>query len=69
MLGAPIGKAERIRSANMKFRGFVYVCCASPNSRVQIFEQTVLAQHKENERICEARIIIRSALPIVLEIT
>jgi hypothetical protein len=69
MLGAPIGKAEQIRSANMKFRGFVYVCCASPNSRVRIAEQIVLAQHKEKERIGEARIIIRSALPIVIEIT
>jgi hypothetical protein len=30
--------------------------------------QIVLVQHKENERIGEARITIRSALPIVIEI-
>ncbi len=50
------------------FRGFFYVCCASPITGVQIAEQIVLAQHKENERIGEARKTIRSALPIVTEI-
>ncbi len=29
----------------------------------------VLAQHKENERISEARITIRSASPIVIELS
>ncbi len=50
------------------FRGFFYVRCASPISGVRITEQTVLAQHEENERIGEARKTIRSALPIVTEI-
>ncbi len=36
-----------------------YICIAAP---------IVLAQHKENERIGEGRITIRSASPIVIEI-
>ncbi len=50
------------------FTDFFYDRCASPISGVQIAEQIVLAQHKENERIGKARKTIRSALPIVTEI-
>ncbi len=50
------------------FRGFFYVRCASPISGVLITAPIVLAQHKENERIGEARITIRSASPIVIEL-
>ncbi len=67
-LAAPIGEARRIRSANMKFSQIFYVLCASPISGVQIVAPIVLAQHKENERIGEARLTVRSASPIVIEI-
>ncbi len=50
------------------FRGFFYVRCASPIGAVQIVAPIVLAQYKDNERIGEARLAIRSALPIVIEI-
>ncbi len=67
-LAAPTGEAWRIRSANSKFSGIFYVRCASPNSGVRIAAPIVLAQHKENERIGEAWITIRSASPIVIEL-
>ncbi len=68
-LAAPIGEARQIRSANTKFlQIFFYVRCASPISGVRIAAPIVLAQHKENERIGEARITIRSASPIVIEL-
>jgi hypothetical protein len=70
MLAAPIGEAGRICSANKKFsRIFFYVCCASPIGRERIAGPIILALHKENERIGEAQTTIRSALPIVIEIT
>ncbi len=50
------------------FRGFFYVRCASPIGGVQIVALIVLAQHKENERIGEARLTVRSASPIDIEI-
>ncbi len=50
------------------FRGFFYVRCASPLGGIRIAAPIVLAQHKENERIGEARETIRSVLPIVIEI-
>ncbi len=68
MLAAPIGEAPQIRSANMNFSRNFYVRCASPISGVRIAAPLVLAQHKENERIGKARITIRSALPIVIEL-
>ncbi len=69
MLAVPIGEAGQIRSANKKFlRIFFYIRCASPIGRVWIAEPIVLAQHKENERIDEARTPICSASPIVIEI-
>jgi hypothetical protein len=69
MLAAPIGKAGQIRRANMKFcTDFFYVHCALPIGGVRIVAPIVLAQHKENERIGEARLTICSALPIVIEI-
>jgi hypothetical protein len=67
-LAAPIGEAGQIRSANMKFSQIFYVRCALPISGVQIAEQIVLAEHKENERIGKVWITMRSALPIVIEI-
>ncbi len=50
------------------FRGFFYVRCASPISGVRIAAPIVLAQHKENKRIGEGRLTIRSASPIVTEL-
>ncbi len=50
------------------FRGFFYVRCASPIGGIPIAAPIVLAQHKENERIGEARETICSASPIVIEI-
>jgi hypothetical protein len=59
----------QIRSANMKFSWiFFYVRCASPIGGVRIVAPIVLAQHKENQRIGEAQLAIRSASPIVIEI-
>jgi hypothetical protein len=66
-LAAPIGEAGQIRSANMKFRRFFYVRCASPIGGIQIAAPIVSAQHKENKRIVKARETIRSSLPIVIE--
>jgi hypothetical protein len=40
-----------------------------PISGEQIVGPIVLAQHKRNERIGEVRITVRSASPIVIEIT
>ncbi len=73
------GEAGRLCCANRRnasnsqrqykvFADFFYVRCASPISRVRIAAPIVLAQHKDNERIGEARKTIRSALPIVIEI-
>jgi hypothetical protein len=68
-LAAPIGEAGQIRSANMKFsRIFLYVHCTLPIGGIRIAGPIVLAQHKENERIGKARLTIRSASPIVIEI-
>ncbi len=68
-LVAPIGKAGRIRSVNMKFSLiFFYVRCTSPIGGVRIVAPIVLAQHEENERIGEARLTLHSALPVVIEI-
>jgi hypothetical protein len=67
-LAAPMGKTGRICSANNKFFLFFYIRCASPIGGVQVTEPIVLAQHKENKRIGEARTPIRSASPIVIEI-
>jgi hypothetical protein len=50
------------------FRGYFHVRCISRISGVRIAGQIVLAQHKDNERIGEARKTIRSALPIDIEI-
>jgi hypothetical protein len=50
------------------FADFFFVCCASPIGGVRIVAPTILAQHKENERIGEAQTNIRSASPIVIEI-
>ncbi len=50
------------------FRRFFKVRCASPICGTRIAVPIVLAQHKENERIGEARETIRSASPIVIEI-
>jgi hypothetical protein len=52
----------------MKFSRFFYVRCASPIGGIRIAAPKVLAQHKENKRIGEARVTIYSALPIVTEI-
>jgi hypothetical protein len=52
----------------MKFHGFFYVRCALPIGVVRIVEPIVLAQHKENERIGEARLTICSTSPIFIEI-
>ncbi len=59
---APIGEAGQIRSANMKFSR------TSPIGGIRMAAPIVLAQHKENERIGEARVTICSASPIVIEI-
>jgi hypothetical protein len=67
-LATPIGKAGRICSANKKFSRIFNVRCASPIDGARIAGPVVLALHKENERIGEARTTIRSALPIVIEI-
>ncbi len=50
------------------FRGFFYVRCASPIGGVRIVAPIVLAQHKENKRIGEARLTLCSASPIDIEI-
>ncbi len=50
------------------FADFFYVRCASPIGRVRIIAPIVLAQHKENKRLGEARLTVRSASPIVREI-
>jgi hypothetical protein len=65
MLAAPIGEAVRIRSTNVKFSQIFFPIGGVP---VRIVAPIVLAQHKENERIGEARLAIRSALTIVTEI-
>jgi hypothetical protein len=66
---APIGKAQRIRSANEEFSRFFLIRCALPISGARIVGPIVLALHKGNERIGEARATNRSASPIVIEIT
>jgi hypothetical protein len=70
MLAATIGKAGQICSANKKFLRilFTYLRCASPIGGARIAGPIILAQHKENERIGEARITILSSSPIVIEI-
>ncbi len=50
------------------FRGFFFVRSALPIGGARIAGLIVLALHKENERIGEARTTIRSASPIVIEI-
>jgi Na+-driven multidrug efflux pump len=45
-----------------------FIRCASPTGGVQIAAPIVLAQHKGNKRIGEARTSIRHALPIIIEI-
>ena len=67
-LTAPIGKAGEFVAPIRSFGGFFYVRCASPISGVRIAAPIVLALHKDNERIGEARRTIRSASPIVIEI-
>jgi hypothetical protein len=68
MLAALKGEAGRICSANKKFSRIFYVRCASPIGGARIAGPIVLALHKENKRIGEARTTIRSASPIVIEI-
>ncbi len=51
-----------------RFRRFFYVRCASPIGGLRIVVPIVLAQHKEKERIGEARLTVRSASPIDIEI-
>ncbi len=66
---ALIGKARRICSDSKKFlQNFFFLRCALPIGRVRIAEPIVLAQHKRNERIGEARMTTLSTSPIVLEI-
>jgi hypothetical protein len=42
---------------------------ASPITGVRIAAPIVLPQHKENEKIGEARTLVRRASPIVIELT
>jgi hypothetical protein len=65
---APIGKAQRIHSANEKFSWIFFIRCALPISGERIAGPIVLALHKGNERIGKARRTIRSASPIGIEI-
>jgi hypothetical protein len=63
----PKGEAGRIRSANKKFsRIFLYIF---PALRLLAEYESQSPPKNENERIGEARTPIRSASPIVLEIT
>ncbi len=63
-LAAPIGEAGQIRSANMKFSR-IFLCLL----HFAYWRSTNRsAQHKDNKRIGEARLTIRSASPIVIEI-
>jgi hypothetical protein len=65
---APIGEAQRIRSAKNKIFADFNIRRASTISGVRIAAPIVLAQHKEHERIGEARTPVRHASPIVIEL-
>ncbi len=67
-LSAPKGEARRFRSAKKFFRGFLFICHASPISSERIAIQIVLAQHKGHERIGEVRTSMCRALSIVKEL-
>ncbi len=51
----PIGEEGEFVAPIRSFRGFFYIGCASPIGGVRIAGPIALAQHKENERIGEAR--------------
>ncbi len=64
-----IGEAGPIRSANYDISRTFFIRRASPISGVKIAAPIVLALHKGQNRIGEARTPICSASPIVTELT
>ena len=62
-----IGEAVRTRRA-FRFSRIFHIRRALPISGVRIVAPIILAQHKRNERIGEARTPVRRASPIVIQL-
>jgi hypothetical protein len=65
---APIGEARQIRSANKQFSRIFFYSLRFAYKGERIAAPIILAQHKGNKRIGEARITLRRASPIVLKL-
>ncbi len=67
-LATPLGEASAFAAPIFRFLLIFHICRASPICSVRIITLIVLAQHKRNERISEARTQVRRVSPIVIEL-